>query len=75
MTWGNFQRKLLGHIRRTWTVNREIIAAIYNTVSKKRITGEDVFPFGMSHIPEPMSEKDRELMRKIHEHRLKHGKR
>jgi hypothetical protein len=76
MTWGNFNRQLLGHIRRAWVVNREIIAAIYSTATRKRVTGEDIFPFGAPQSPpEPPSKKDRELMKRIHEHRLKHGKR
>lgn len=73
MTWGNFQRSLLGYIKRRWTVNRDIIAAIYDVNSKKRVKGEDIFPFGLTEKPEPPSEADRELMRIRHEHRMRHG--
>lgn len=80
MTWGNFQRRVLGYVRSKWTATRDIVAAIYDVNTKKnhKVRGEDVFPFGITtKRPDPPTEAEREVMRKRHEHRLKHeqGKR
>ena len=71
MTWGNFQRYSIGFVKRQWVVNRELIAAIVNGYSKKRVTGEDIFPFGVTQKFEPPSEQDRDLMERVHKARLK----
>ena len=64
MTWGNFQRHALGYIKRTWTVSREILAAVYSHGSGKPVKGEDVFPFGVTDVAPPPSKEDREYMKK-----------
>ena len=73
MTWGNFQRRSLGWVKNKWLVQREVIAAIYSTGTRKKVTGEDIFPLAPSEPPTPPTKEDREMMRKRHEHRIKHG--
>jgi hypothetical protein len=72
MTWGNFTRASLGYVKRSWVINREIVAAIFSTVSKKRVKGDDVFSFGITEIPDTPTEADREYMRIRHENRIRH---
>jgi len=73
MTWGNFQRKSLGYVKRSWVVNREIVAAILSTVSKRPVKGSDVFNFGITEREKPTAptEEDRELMKRRYEHTQK----
>ena len=65
MTWGNFQRRALGAIKNRWVATREIIAAIETGNIRKRVTGEEVFPFGITAQKEDLrpTEEDRERMR------------
>jgi hypothetical protein len=72
MTWGNFQRVSLGYIKRQWVVNRELLAAIVNGYAKEKVTGEQIFSFGITkEKPEAPTEDDRDYMAKRHEHTLK----
>jgi len=76
MTWGNFNRRVLGYVRNQWTGTRDIIAAVYDVMSKKghRVRAEDVFPFGITRDTEdtkPTDEDRKEMMRR-HEHRIRH---
>ena len=72
MTWGNFQRRSAGYIKSQWVVNREILAAIVNNYAKEKVTGDQIFSFGLvKEKPEAPTDDDREFMKKRHEHTLK----
>lgn len=74
MTMGNFVRRSLGFIKNQWITQREVIAAVYSAFGGK-VTGEEIFPFGISKSVAVPTEEDREYMRIRHENTLKlmHG--
>ena len=72
MTWGNFQRYALGYVKRSWVVNREIVAAIYTTGGRKRVTGDEIFSFGVTEKQDTQpTPEDRERIRKRRENTVK----
>jgi hypothetical protein len=72
MTWGNFQRYALGYVKRSWVVNREIVAAIETTGGRKRVTGDEIFSFGVTEKQDTQpTPEDRERMRRRRENTVK----
>lgn len=69
MTFGNFVRRVLGHTKNMWVTQRELIALVAS-FGGEPVTGEDVFPFGVTVERERPTAEDREYMERRHQNTL-----